>query len=167
MPSPVHLVPSDEPPLFVLVVEQLFIGIECFLVPFLGFGPVLVLAVEHADVAIVHDVSEYADTGIPFEVFVNRSFDVAGNTDEVTFVFIEHARTIVFVSGHFGGVFFPVMPREVILRLVAVESVEVAHSVRQIGGIECESVTRDEVLGVVVEAEDAVVLGGISGFEVE
>ena len=59
------------------------------------------------------------------------------------------------------------MPRRVVLRLIAVETVEVAHSVRQIGRIERETIAGDEVLGVIVETEYTVVFGRVRTLKIE
>ena len=167
MPTAFALIRSDESPRLVLVVKSLHGRVEGFLLIALFFRVELILAVEHVDITVVDDIAENSESGIPFEVLVDRSLDVSGYTDEVAFVLIEDAGLIILGMRHLLGLFLPEMPVGMVEGLESVESVEVAHGVRQIGGVEREAVSGNEVFGVVVEAENAVVLGGIGGLEIE
>ena len=166
MPSAILLVVADQSPVLILVVEQLLIRVERFL--FTGFEVriELALAVEHLDIAIVDQIAQDPYSGIPFEVFVDRAFHIARHTDQIAFILIEHTRAIL-VHIHFLGLLVPGIPILIILGLIAVEAVEIAHSIRQIGGIEGETMIGDEVFGIVVETEYTMVLGRISAFEID
>ena len=59
------------------------------------------------------------------------------------------------------------VPFVLVAALVSVEAVEIAHGIRQVGGIDREVVIREEAPGVVIEAYCTVMSGGISGFEEE
>ena len=174
MPSAFHLIRAYQAPCLVFVIQQLFAGIKCFLLIVLFGGIELILAVEHLDIAVVNQIPQYTQTGVPFEVFVNRSLDISGHTDEVAFVLIEHTRTVVLilrmvndvlrVLGQFVG---PIMPVIVIAGLITVKAVEIAHSVRQIGSIQRQAITRNEIFRVIVETENTMVFGGISRLQIE
>ena len=56
-----------------------------------------------------------------------------------------------------SGFLTPIMPRVVGFGLKAIESVEVTHGIRQIGSIESQTIARNEVLRVVVNAENTMV----------
>ena len=164
VPAALHLIPANQSPLLIFIIEQLFIGVERFLM--VEGWVVFVLAVEHIDVAVVDDITEHTQSGIPFQAFVDRALDIARDADEVAFVLVEHAAA---VGGgvHLLRLLRPVMQGVVILGLIAVIAVEVAHSIGQIGGVKRQSVARYEVFGVVVEAEDTMVFGGIGRLNVE
>lgn len=53
------------------------------------------------------------------------------------------------------------------VRLIAVETVEIAHSVRQIGSIQRQTIPGDEIFGIVVKTEDTMMFGGIGRLEIQ
>ena len=164
MPTAFLLVIANQTPLFVLIVQQGLVRIERFLVR--KRRVVHVLTVQHIDIAIVYQITQYTQTGVPFQVLVDRALDISCHADQVAFIFIEHTRAVVFYH-HFLRFLRPVVPGVVIARVVAVKAVEVAHGIRQIGRIQRQTVTRNKVLRVVVEAEDSVMFGRVSSLDIQ
>ena len=154
MPSAFHLIRAYQSPFLVFVVQQLCFRIQRFLVRQLRVK--LVLTVQHVDIAIVDDIAQHTKTGIPLQILVYRSFDISRYTNQVAFILVEHTRDIVF-HHHLFRFLRPIVPSIVILRLIAVKAVKVAHRVRQIRRIQCQTITRNEILRVVVKTEDSVV----------
>ena len=85
----------------------MLVGVECFLV--VERRVVGIASVEHLDIAVVNEVAEHTETGIPLEVLVDSALNVPRDADEVAFIFIEHARAIV-LEDHFLGFLGPVVP---------------------------------------------------------
>ena len=167
MPAAFHLIGAYQSPGLVFVVQSLYTRIKRFVRITLLSRVKLFLAVQHLDVTIVDDISQYAQTGVPFQVFVYRALYVARYADKISFVLVKHTRLIFFRILHLLRLLVPCAPRRLVVRLIAVKSVEVAHSVRQVGGIQRQAMPGDKVLRIVVEAEDAMVLGGVGCLEIQ
>ena len=164
VPSAIHLIRTDQTPGLVLVVQQRFVRVEGLVVRFSRV--ILAPAVDHVDVAVAYEITQHTEAGVPFQVLVDRAFDIARHTDQVAFVLIEHAGT-VGRGIHLLRVLVPSAPGSVIARLKTVKAVEVAHRVRQIGRVQRQTIARNEVFRVVVDAEDTVVLGRVRRLDIQ
>ena len=85
---------------------------------------------------------------------------------EIALVLVERSRQVVDRI-HLIGIMTPMVPFVLVLALIAVEAVEIAHRIRQVGRIYREMVMGDKVLGVVVEANGAIMHGAVTGLEEE
>ena len=117
--------------------------------------------VEHVDIAFAYHIAKYANTRIPLDILPNSAFNISSKAEKIAFIFIERAR-LVFCYIHFVRIFLPLVEILIIHRLIAVETIEVAHGVWLIGSIKGQTVLRNQILAVIVHTEDTIVLGGIS-----
>ena len=115
--------------------------------------------VEAVDINRTNAEIEKADAGVPVPRTADFTLKVSTETEEVATVFIVGTRDVsVIALTAVGGV---------VVGLIAVEAVEVAHLIGQIGEVDTEAVVGDEILGVIGEAKDAKVFGCVCSFGVE
>ena len=116
--------------------------------------------IEHVDITFAYHIAEYANTCIPLDILPYCTLNISCKAEKVAFVLIERTR-LIGINIHFFWIFVPLMQRLIINRLIAIEPVEVAHRIRLIGGIEGQTMLRNQVLTIIVHTEDTIVLGRI------
>ena len=168
VPTTECLVLVNDTPLDILLVHALHVLIHRFLGITVSSRVIdILLAIEHVNIALVNHVAKYAKTCIPLNILPYSTLYVGSEAEKVAFIFIERARLVVLQHTHLSRIFLPFVEILVIDRLIAIKAIEIAHSVWLIGGIQSQSVIRNEVLAIVVHAEDTIVFGGISRLRIQ
>ena len=168
VPTTECLVLVNDTPLNILLVHALHVFIHRFLSITVSSRVIhILLAIEHINIALVNHVAEYTKTCIPLDIFPNSTFNVGSEAEKVTFILIERARLVVLQHTHLSRVFLPLVEILVINRLIAIEAIEIAHGVWLISSIKGQTVLGNQVLAIIVHAEDTIVLGGISRLRIQ
>ena len=160
MPTAVRFVRFDKSPIDIFFVQALHIGIQIF-----GIVGCL-FAVQHGDVALVNQVAQHTDTGIPLKVLINSAFDVGREANQIAFVLIKRSRLIIG-RVHFRRVFFPSMPRIIVHRLITIETIKIAHSIGQIAHIHRQAMIGNQIFGVVEETKYAIMFGRVRRLDIK
>ena len=106
-----------------------------------------------------HIIVQQAQTGIPVPGTGDGALQVGTEAEHVALELIVSPGLILPVGlVGIGGD---------IVRLVAVEAIEIAHLVGHIGEVHTQAVAGDEILGVIRQAEEAVLLGGVGSLGIE
>ena len=153
----------NESPLYVFLIQTFHILIHRLLgITLRSRVKDIFLTIQHINIALVNHIAEHTKTSIPLDILPNRSLNICRKTEEIAFVFIERTRLVIFQYAHLSRIFLPFVEVLIINGLIAIETIKVAHGVWLISRVQCQSVLWNQVLAIIVHAENTIVLGSIS-----